>query len=498
MARGKPVWHFMLRTIAAFTFAITLLLPHLAAAQGAIAVRNGDPSGNNYFSVNDTPRFLVFVSYFDGLDVPQGSFVDDLNYLRARGVDGIRILANWWEAPNDYTAGPLQYAQSTLVLPNGTLRSTRRDALGWYIDRAREANMVIDLTLTAENVSSNQFGGGPDDLTFNEYRNAILDLVTFLHDRRDRNVILDLQNEGNLNGPCAGVFPPSNATCRDAGATPFLSYGPSAIAGLVNEIHARDPGRIVTVSTSGAATAARDTARDLNFDVNTWHDPRTEFWYQRYPEHLPNLRGTKAIYLQEPRPLREQTGLQPENFRQAVNEAKARGAAAWCFHTKASFHMNGSSLQGKLERVERDFLDTFRSGLDDTPWGIDPNKPPPPPPPPPPPGNGLLLPGQSLHAGQEVVSTDGRFHLVYQGDGNLVLYQAGIALWHSHTNGTTPGLAAMQGDGNFVIYNASGVPVWHTVTYGNPGAILVVQNDGNLVIYRSDGVPIWASGTCCH
>ncbi|HSS02422.1 MAG TPA: hypothetical protein VLM79_35425, partial [Kofleriaceae bacterium] len=178
VARGKHFWRFMLRTFA--ILAIALSLPRLAAAQGAITVKNGDPNGNNYFSVNGTPRFLVFVSYFDGLDVPQGAFVDDLNYLRARGVDGIRILANWWVAPNDYTAGPLQYAQNTLFLPNGTLRSTTRDAMGWYLDRAREANMVVDLTLTAETVSSNQFGGGPDDLTFNEYRNAILDLVNFL------------------------------------------------------------------------------------------------------------------------------------------------------------------------------------------------------------------------------------------------------------------------------------------------------------------------------
>jgi hypothetical protein len=494
VARGKHVWRLMLRTIAAF--AIALLLPHLAAAQGAVTVRNGDPNGNNYFSVNGTPRFLVFVSYFDGFDVPQSNYIDDLNGLRARGVDGIRILANWWTAPNDYTAGPLQYAQSTLFLPSGTLRSTTRDAMGWYLDRARDANMVVDLTLTAETVSSNQFGGGPDDLTFDEYRNAILDLVNFLRARGDRHVILDLQNEGNLNGPCAGVFPPTDKTCRDAGATPFLGYGRNAIAGLVNEIHARDPSRIVMVSTSGSATTARDTARDLNLDVNTWHDPRLDNWFQRYPEHLPNLRGTRAVYLQEPRPLREQPGLRPEHFQQAVNEAKAQGAAAWCFHTKASFHMNGSNLQGKLEGVERDFLNGFRGGVDATAWGIrtdggDPT-------PPTPPGSGVLLPGQSLHAGQQVVSTDGRFRLVYQSDGNLVLYQAGIALWHSHTNGTTPGLAAMQGDGNFVIYNASGVPVWHTSTFGNPGAILAIQNDGNLVIYRADGVPIWASGTCCR
>src|SRR5205814_2089568 len=163
-------WQLILRTIAAF--AMALLLPHLAAAE--VTVKNGDPGGNNYFSIDGTPRFLVFVSYFDGFDVPTGNYIDDLNWLRARGVDGIRILANWWVAPSDYTAGPLQYSQNTLFLPNGTLRSVARDAMGWYLDRARDAGMVVDLTLTAETVSSNQFSGGPDDLTFDEYRNAIL------------------------------------------------------------------------------------------------------------------------------------------------------------------------------------------------------------------------------------------------------------------------------------------------------------------------------------
>ena len=51
-----------------------------------------------------------------------------------------------------------------------------------------------------------------------------------------------------------------------------------------------------------------------------------------------------------------------------------------------------------------------------------------------------------------------------------------------------------RGDGNLVVYNASGAAVWSSVTWGHPGAYLVVQSDGNLVIY--DGAsPIWATNT---
>lgn len=105
-----------------------------------------------------------------------------------------------------------------------------------------------------------------------------------------------------------------------------------------------------------------------------------------------------------------------------------------------------------------------------------------------------LLPGESLAAGQYLRSTDGRFTLVMQGDGNLVLYKLGnIALWHTFTNGTPANVAIMQSDGNFVVYGGN-TAYWHTFTHGQPGAALYLQNDGNLVIYRN-GVAIWNSGT---
>jgi hypothetical protein len=53
----------------------------------------------------------------------------------------------------------------------------------------------------------------------------------------------------------------------------------------------------------------------------------------------------------------------------------------------------------------------------------------------------------------------------------------------------------MQGDGNLVIYNTSGVPLWASNTYGNPGAYFAFQNDANLVVYSAAGKPLWASNT---
>jgi len=95
-----------------------------------------------------------------------------------------------------------------------------------------------------------------------------------------------------------------------------------------------------------------------------------------------------------------------------------------------------------------------------------------------------LDPNESLDLGEYVESPDERFRLVYQSDGNLVLYRVGVgALWSSQTSGSSAGYAIMQTDGNLVVDNASETAVWSSNTSGNDDAILAVQSDGNLVIY---------------
>jgi hypothetical protein len=109
-----------------------------------------------------------------------------------------------------------------------------------------------------------------------------------------------------------------------------------------------------------------------------------------------------------------------------------------------------------------------------------------------------LASGEALAPGEARESTDGRFRLEYQVDGDLVLTYVGTgALWSTGTKGA-PGSAAMQGDGNLVVYDAGGTPVWASDTPGNPGASLVIQNDGNVVIHATDGAAIWATNTCCY
>jgi len=131
--------------------------------------------------------------------------------------------------------------------------------------------------------------------------------------------------------------------------------------------------------------------------------------------------------------------------------------------------------------------------------GAEPPPPPPPaePPPLPPAGTcGVMLPGTVLYADQPLTSCDGRFSVLLQTDGNVVLYQAGsnVALWNSQTAGQPGNALVMQEDGNLVLYAADGTALWHTVTHGHPGSYLEMQSAGALIVFNG-ATPIWWSGT---
>jgi hypothetical protein len=120
------------------------------------------------------------------------------------------------------------------------------------------------------------------------------------------------------------------------------------------------------------------------------------------------------------------------------------------------------------------------------------------------PTGGVMRAGEVLGPDRALASPDGRYTLVYQGDGNLVLYKEDLGApggsgrvyqWDSATDGRPAGGLVMQDDGNVVIYGPDGQSLWATGTEGHPGASLVVQDDGNLVVYDADGSPVWASDT---
>ena len=92
-------------------------------------------------------------------------------------------------------------------------------------------------------------------------------------------------------------------------------------------------------------------------------------------------------------------------------------------------------------------------------------------------------------------TTCNKYNLVFQNDGNLVLYSPNSnPVWATGTGGRAARMS-VQANGNVVLYDFSNQPIWATNTNGNPGAFLSLQNDGNLVVYTGNRKPIFATGT---
>ena len=101
-----------------------------------------------------------------------------------------------------------------------------------------------------------------------------------------------------------------------------------------------------------------------------------------------------------------------------------------------------------------------------------------------------LSAGQTLMPNQYIDAPGHAYRLVMQGDGNLVEYQGGSALWSTKTQGNPGAHAVMQTDGNLVVYRTDGVAIYGSATDTFGGSNLALQDDGNLVIYQS-GRAIW-------
>jgi hypothetical protein len=104
-------------------------IAHLLMTAGASA-QSLSVQGDR-FAVNGEPRFLLFVSYFDGLQRPAAELIDrDLQYLKDRGVDGIRVFPDW-HAPR-------------LLDSSGAVNSERLERLLTLVERAGLKGMMVD------------------------------------------------------------------------------------------------------------------------------------------------------------------------------------------------------------------------------------------------------------------------------------------------------------------------------------------------------------------
>ena len=82
-------------------------------------------------------RFLVLVSYYDGLNRPAAALARDLDWLKGHGVDGVRVWPN--VPPPIMDAG-------------GRLNLQRMESLHALIDAAAARGMVVDVSFHREGV----------------------------------------------------------------------------------------------------------------------------------------------------------------------------------------------------------------------------------------------------------------------------------------------------------------------------------------------------------
>lgn len=110
--------------------------------------------------------------------------------------------------------------------------------------------------------------------------------------------------------------------------------------------------------------------------------------------------------------------------------------------------------------------------------------------------NELILPNRSYYMDSQWSSSNFKYYLKMQSDGNLVIYnKKDKALWSSKTSGNPGAILCMQSDGNLVIYNKKDDPIWSSGTYGNSGAYAGLTDgtwaaDCDFNIYNSQGKKI--------
>jgi hypothetical protein len=95
-------------------------------------------SGGDHFTGDGVRQFIVFASYFHGLERPAETLAVDLSWLKSKGVMGVRV---WPNATNP-----------RLMSSNGELDVIGLQRLKSIIAQAARRGMIVDITFTRESV----------------------------------------------------------------------------------------------------------------------------------------------------------------------------------------------------------------------------------------------------------------------------------------------------------------------------------------------------------
>jgi len=317
--------------------ALALALPD----SGALGVTLG--TDGTAFTVDGTRRFLLGASYYGALGAPNDFVERDLDDLSRLGFNWIRVWATWDAFGNNVSA----------VNRDGGAREPYLSRLKALARTADKRGMIVDVTLSRGRLLPAQAA----------HLRAVETLARAL--KPFRNVYFDLANEHDV---------------RDAR---FVSF--AELKALRDCVKAADAQRLVTASSGDPGPEEmRRYLFEAELDFICPHRPRragspgeTAEMTAQHIARVKELGRLAPVHYQEP--FRRDYGTwQPElkDFITDLRNAKAGGAAGWCFHNgsragseaerpRRCFDMRASEgrLMDQLDPVERDFVNQAASCL---------------------------------------------------------------------------------------------------------------------------------------
>ncbi len=102
---------------------------------------------------------------------------------------------------------------------------------------------------------------------------------------------------------------------------------------------------------------------------------------------------------------------------------------------------------------------------------------------------------------RELVSPDGRFRLIAEDSGNMVLYKKSSMIWASNTWTSRPNgpySLRVQANGDLRLCDRTGTCIWHSNTWSpcpSQWYRLELRDTGNLELCDGDERVIWCTGT---
>jgi len=297
------------------------------------------------FTINGQHAFLLGVSYYGAIGAPEEIWKRDLDEMKERGFNWVRIWANWGAFDQDAFA----------VDGEGNRYDPGMKKLQDIVAYCDERGLIVDVTLSRGNGIT-----GPKRLqSLEAHRRAVRALIEALKDFK--NWYIDLSNERNIQD------------------SRFTSIEDLVV--LRKEVRSLAPERLVTASHAGDIPdgVLRDYVNKVGLDFISPHRPRnerspqeTEAKTREYLGKMNSLGRVIPVHYQEP--FRRGFGSwQPsaDAFLVDLKGAYQGGAAGWCFHNgdarnapdgrpRRSFDLRDGPLFSQLDAEEQKVLDLIK------------------------------------------------------------------------------------------------------------------------------------------